>query len=65
MLLGVDEVECNIDEHMDNEHYTGKHVKDSFINRMRDFSNFNPSLGRDKVNNSEMVIPKSAFDFRR
>ena len=67
MVLEVDEIECNLDEDFDNEHYTGKHVKDSFINKLRDFSSFNPStvVGKDKINNSEMVIPKSTFEFKR
>lgn len=66
-MLEIDEIDCNLDEDYDNEHYSGKHVKDSFINKLRDFSSFNPStiVGRDKVNNSEMVIPKCVFDLRR
>jgi len=45
--LGMDEIECNIDEDIDNEHYTGKIINDSFINKLKDFSTFNPS--RDKA----------------
>jgi hypothetical protein len=55
--LGMDEIECNIDEDLDNEHYTGKVVNDSFINKLKDFSTFNPSLGKDKNNNSMMLLP--------
>ena len=52
--MNVDEVECNIDEDIDNEHYTGKNIHDSFINRLKDFSAFNPSgnKGQEKINNS-------------
>jgi hypothetical protein len=64
--LHIDSIECDLDEEMDNEYYTGKNVKDSFINKRKEFSSINPSvLGREKVNNSEIVNPKSAFDFKR
>lgn len=58
-MLVLDEIDCDIDEDLDNEHYTGKNINDSFINKLKDFSSFNPSgnKGKEKVNNSMMVIP--------
>ena len=58
-FLAVEEIECDIDEDLDNEHYTGKNINKSFINKLKDFSSFNPSgnKGREKVNNSMIIIP--------
>ena len=55
--VDVDEIECDIDEDLDNEHYTGKNIHDSFINKLKDFSSFNPSgnKGKEKMNNSVMI----------
>lgn len=39
----MDEIECDIDEDVDDEHYTSKNINDSFINKLRDISTFNPS----------------------
>lgn len=56
--IEVDEIECNIDEDLDNEHYTEKNINNSFINKLKDFSSFNPSgnKGKEKMNNSVIVI---------
>lgn len=56
----MDEIECNIDEDIDNEHYTGKVINDSFINKLKDFSTFNPSLNKGRNNNS-MLLPFSSI----
>lgn len=48
-----DEIDCNIDEDFDNEHYHhDKNINNSFINKLKDFSTFNPSgnKGKEKVN---------------
>lgn len=57
-IINPDEIECDIDEDIDNEHYTGKNINNSFINRLKDFSSFNPSgnKGQEKGNNS-MLVP--------
>jgi len=59
--LNVDEIECDIDEDLDNEHYSSKNINNSFINKLKDFSTFNPSgnKGKEKVNNSMMILPLS------
>jgi hypothetical protein len=46
----ADDIECNIDEDLDDEHYSSKNINDSFINAPKDFSTFNPSgnKGREK-----------------
>ena len=61
MHLNVDEIECDIDEDLDNEHYSSKNINNSFINKLKDFSTFNPSgnKGKEKVNNSMMILPLS------
>ena len=43
-------MECDIDEDFDNEKFTGKMINNSFINKLKDFSTFNPSgnKGREK-----------------
>ena len=46
--LEIDEDECNIDEDFDNERYTGKVINNSFINKLKDFSTFNPSGNKGK-----------------
>lgn len=55
-MLELDEIECNIDEDVDNEkYYQGKNsIHSSFINKLKDFSTFNPSgnKGKEKVPNS-------------
>ena len=58
--IEVEEVECDIDEDFDNEKFTGKMINNSFINKLKDFSTFNPSgnKGREKLNNSlHILIP--------
>lgn len=61
--IAPDEIDCNIDEDFDNEHYQEKlNINNSFINKLKDFSTFNPSgnKGREKINNScIIVIPQS------
>jgi hypothetical protein len=62
-----DEVDCNIDEEFDNEQLDNRlknqslernNINNSFINKLRDFSTFNPSgnKGREKINNSCMIV---------
>jgi len=62
--LEVDEIECNIDADIDDERYSGKNINDSFINKLKDFSSFNPSgnKGKEKGNNSMVVAPISQID---
>ena len=52
--LEVEEIECDIDENFDNEKFKGKMINNSFINKLKDFSSFNPSgnKGREKISNS-------------
>ena len=56
-IISPEEVDCNIDEDIDNEHCTSKNINNSFINRLKDFSAFNPSgnKGKEKGNNSVLV----------
>lgn len=58
-FLELDEIDCNIDEDLDNEHYSGKNINDSFINKLKDFSTFNPSgnKGKEKLNLSAFIAP--------
>ena len=60
LIIEIDEIECNIDEDIDDEHYTGKKIHDSFINKLKDFSSFNPSgnKGKEKGNNSVIIVPR-------
>lgn len=55
--LEVEEIECDIDEDFDNEKFTGKMINNSFINKLKDFSSFNPSgnKGREKISNSQHI----------
>lgn len=55
--LDVEEIECDIDEDFDNEKFTGKMINNSFINKLKDFSSFNPSgnKGREKISNSQNI----------
>jgi hypothetical protein len=46
--LHLDEIECDIDEDVNNEYYSGKNINDSFINKLRDISSFNPSGNKGK-----------------
>ena len=64
--LELDEIECDIDEDMDDEHYTGKNINDSFVNKLRDISTFNPSgiKGKEKGNVSMMAMPMSSIDVK-
>ena len=63
-MVEVDEIECDIDADVDDEHYSSKNINDSFINKLRDISTFNPSgiKGKEKVNYSMMIIPMSSID---
>lgn len=62
----MDEIECDIDEDQDNERVSGKNnINESFINKLRDISGFNPSgiKGKEKgANNSMMIFPPSSID---
>lgn len=64
--IQMDEIECDIDEEMNNEHFSGKNINDSFINKLRDISTFNPSgiKGKEKTNNSMMILPPSSIDLK-
>ena len=61
--LRLDDSQCNLDEDIDNEYFTGKNIKDGFVQKLKDFSAFNPSglKGIEKMNNSMMMVP-SAFN---
>ena len=54
-----EEAECDIDEDFDNENFQEKNINNSFINKLKDFSTFNPSgnKGREKGPGSFLVIP--------
>ena len=56
-----EEVECDIDEEVDNEHFQERNINNSFINKLKDFSSFNPSgnKGREKETLSMHAIPQS------
>ena len=71
--MSLDEIECDLDEEQDNEHfYNGKNsINSSFINKLRDISTFNPSgiKGKERegsiaggINSSVLIIPKSQID---
>jgi len=64
--LEISEIECDIDEDVDGEHYQGKNIN-SFINKLRDISTFNPSgiKSKEKGNNSMMVIPASSIELKK
>lgn len=49
---------------MNNEHFSGKNINNSFINKLRDISTFNPSgiKGQEKTNNSVLILPSSAIN---
>lgn len=65
--MELDEIECNLDEDLDNERSgsalgTEKIINGTFVQRLKDFSSFNPSgnKGSEKMlNNSMMLIPSS------
>lgn len=59
--VDIEELECDIDEEIDNEHYSDKNINNTFINKLKDFSTFNPSgnKGKEKINNSMMALPVS------
>lgn len=52
---------------MNDEHYSDKNVNNTFINKLKDFSTFNPSgnKGKEKINNSMMVMPLSTIDMKK
>lgn len=56
-----EEVECDIDEEVDNEHFQERNINNSFINKLKDFSSFNPSgnKGREKETLSMLPIPRA------
>lgn len=37
-MLSPDEIQCDLDDDIDNEHYTGKNINDSFVNKLGNFS---------------------------
>ena len=49
--MELDEIECDIDEDFDDEKFAGNNINNSFINKLKDFSTFNPSgnKGREKI----------------
>ena len=65
-IMELDEIECNLDEDFDNERGesagTEKIINGTFVQRLKDFSTFNPSgnKGSEKMlSNSMMLIPSS------
>ena len=64
MIVFLDEIECDIDEDLDDEHYTEKMINDSFINKPKDISTFNPSgiKGKEKISTSMMLPAFSHID---
>lgn len=56
-ILEIEEIECNIDEDLDNEHYTGKNINESFINRLKDFPYINPSGNKGKEKGGNISVP--------
>jgi hypothetical protein len=66
--IGLDEIEWEMDDaDIDDERYSGKNINDSFINKLKDFSAFNPSgnKGKEKTNNSMMVVPMSVINMKK
>jgi hypothetical protein len=61
----MDEIECNIDEDVDNERYTGKNINDSFINKIKDFSAINPSGNKGKEKGSSVIFIVYIILFRK
>eukprot|EP00347_Sterkiella_histriomuscorum_P008627 403344372 len=69
IFLQIDEIECDIDEDVDNEHEHNKRLTDrnvnnsNFVNKLKDFSSFNPSgnKGKEKFNQSvpPNIMPRS------
>lgn len=57
MIVEIEEIECNIDEDLDNEHYTGKNINESFINRLKDFPYINPSGNKGKEKGGNVSVP--------
>jgi hypothetical protein len=57
----LDEIDCNIDEDVDNEnYYQGKNsIHNSFINKLKDFSTFNPSGNKGKEKTNASMRPPS------
>lgn len=64
--MQVDEIECDVDEDLQNEGIcvggggaTDKNIhSSSFVNKLKDFSTFNPSgnKGKEKQNQSLMIL---------
>ena len=65
-MLNIDEIDCNIDEDVDDEKFTGKNINNSFINRPKDFSLFHPSgkRGREQSDLSPHTI-KDGHRYKR
>jgi hypothetical protein len=56
----LDEIQCNIDEDFDNENCQGKNnIHNSFINKLKDFSTFNPSGNKGKEKLSTLTFQPS------
>lgn len=48
----MDEIDCNLDEDLDKK--DDKTINNSFVNKLKDFSSFNPSgnKGKEKIGNN-------------
>ncbi|CDW81528.1 UNKNOWN [Stylonychia lemnae] len=57
-FLNHEEIDCNIGEEIEYDEQSGKNINNSFINRLKDFSTFNPSGVKDKFafNNSAYIL---------
>ncbi|CDW84589.1 UNKNOWN [Stylonychia lemnae] len=68
-FLQVDEIACDLDEDVDNEHYSDRNINNSqFVNKLRDFSSFNPSgnKGKEKFNyTSSTLMAQNNADIKR
>jgi len=65
--LEMSDIECDIDEDVEGANDQGKNINDSFINKLRDISTFNPSgiKSKEKGCNSMMALPVSSIDMKK
>lgn len=61
-FLNPDEIECNLDDDIDDEHYTGRNINNS-VSKLRDFSSLNPTIIRANARaNNSVMIPSKSFN---
>ncbi len=48
-MLNHDEIECDLDDDIDDEHYTSKTINDSYVNKLGNFSLLNPSVSSKEL----------------